>query len=68
MYDGIFVDENDKAEASNHKQMPDINCNNVLLDNIDDSDCDSNESVSDKTQQDNSNERERRSHSLRGKP
>ena len=59
MYDGIFVDENDKAEASNHKQMPDINCNNVPLDNIDDSDCDSNESVSDKTQQDNSNEIEK---------
>ena len=59
MYDGIFVDENDKAEASNHKQMPDINSNNVPLDNIDDSDCDSNESVSDKTQQDNSNEIEK---------
>ena len=59
MYDGIFVDENDKAEASNHKQMPDINCNNVPLDNIDDSDCDSNESVSDKTQHDNSNEIEK---------
>ena len=59
MYDGIFVDENDKPEASNHKQMPDINCNNVPLDNIDDSECDSNESVSDKTQQDNSNEIEK---------
>ena len=44
MYDGIFLDENDKAEASNNKQMPDINCDNVPLDNIDDSNCDSNES------------------------
>ena len=59
MYDGIFLDENDKAEASNHKQMPNINCDNVPLDNIDDSDCDSNESDSDKTQQDNSNEIEK---------
>ena len=59
MYDGIFVDENDKAEASNHKQMLDINCDNVPLDNIDDSNCDSNESDSDKTQQDNSNEIEK---------
>ena len=59
MYDGIFVDENDKAEASNYKQMPGINCDNVPLDNIDDSNCDSNESDSDKTQQDNSNEIEK---------
>ena len=59
MYDGIFVDENDKAKASNHKQMPDINCNNVPLDNIDDSDCASNKSDSDKTQQENSNEIEK---------
>ena len=59
MYDGIFVDENDKAEASNHKQMADINCNNVPLDNIDDSDCANNESDSDKTQQENSNEIEK---------
>ena len=59
MYDGIFLAENDKAEASNNKQMPDINCDNVPLDNIDDCDCDSNESDNDKTQQDNINEIEK---------
>ena len=67
LYNGVFVSEDDNGmsvdsdeqHCSTQKQMPDINCDNTPLDNIDESDCDNNDIDSDQAKENNTTEIEK---------
>ena len=67
LYNGAFVSEgdngisvdSDKQGCSTQKQMPDINCDDAPLNNINESDCDNSDSDSDRAKKNNTNEIEK---------